>query len=204
MPNSKTELLFLEAAAELASRQRDLMPLLTAALGRSPFDYWILGIGRGDPGIDVIDTTVDRQWRFHFHGLEVDVHHAIDGRAVRIDFGPWGIPAFTPGAVGAFAVASRSPWRVFPELKAVLAGVVGFDHARCVAFCDELRHRGLVDYAAPEVVALVTRYRKLMPGRGYVLDIPSELCPPDETEILLCDKLLITDKGRVALAGGLT
>jgi hypothetical protein len=200
MPYAKTALLFLEAAAELTNRQCELMPLLTATLGRTPFDYWILGVGRDDPKLDAIDTTIDGQWRFQFHGLELDLRHAIDGRAIRIDFGPCGISAFTPGAVGAFAGASRSPWRAFPDLKAALSGAREYDHARCVALCDDLRRHGLVDYAAPELVALVARYARLIPGRGYVLDIPSDLLPADETELVLCNNLLITEKGRVALA----
>jgi hypothetical protein len=123
---------------------------LTAALGRTPFDYWILGEGRGNPSLDAIDTTIDGQWRFHFHGLEVDVRHAIDGRAVRIDFGPGGTPAFTPGGVGAFAIASRPPWRDFPDLKATLSGAVGYDHARCVNLCDDLRHHRLAEWGRLE------------------------------------------------------
>jgi hypothetical protein len=204
MLQSTPDLLFLEAAAELTSRQLDLLPLLTDALGRTPFDYWILGNGRNDPILDAIETTMDGQWCFRFHGLEVDVHHAVDGRAVRIDFGPGGVPAFTPGAVGAFTIASRSPWSTFPELKAMLACAEGYDHARCLALSDQLRHQGLIDYAAPEVFDLVTRYGRFISGRGHVLDVPSELRPTDETAMLLCDKLLITDNGRKVLERGLT
>ena len=201
MAQSKPDLLFLEATAELAGRQLELVPLLERALGRSPFDYWILGHGRGDPALDGIEVTAEGEWHFHFHGLEVDVRHAVDGRAVRIDFSPDGIPAFTPGAVGAFTLASRPPWRTFPELRAALAGPVGYDHGRCVALSDELRHQGLIEYAAPEIVDLVARYSRFDPKRGHILDLPSQLRPADENALLLCDKLLITDKGRTLLGG---
>jgi hypothetical protein len=39
-----------------------------------------------------------------------------------------------------------------------------------------------------------------IPGRGHVLDIPCDLLPTDETELVLCNNLLITEKGRLALA----
>jgi hypothetical protein len=200
MATSKAELFFLEAAAELTSRQRELLPLLERALGHAAFDYWILGEGRGDPSVAAIETTTDGQWRFRFHGLEVDVRHTLDGRAVRIDFGPRGMPAFTPGGVGEFTLASVPPWRAFPDLRAVLAGSVGYDHARCVALADELRYQGLIDYVAPDKVALVARYGRLDPKGAHVLDMPEELWPEDESTLILGDRLVVTDKGRALLA----
>jgi hypothetical protein len=200
MASPKPDVLFLEAAVELTRRQRELLPLLARALGRTAFDYWILGEGRGDPAVDAVEATRDGEWRFHFHGLEVDVRHCVDGRTVRIDFGPDGVPAFTPEGVGAFIFASRSPWPTFSELRPTLAGPVGYDYARCVDLSEELRHQGLIDYVAPEVVTLVTRYGRLDPKRGHVLDIPKELRPKDENVLLLCDRLFVTDKGEAFVA----
>jgi Domain of unknown function (DUF6896) len=200
MALSKPEFFFLEAAAELTSRQFELLPLLERALGRTAFDYWIRGDGKGDPALDSIEATTDGQWHFHFHGLEVDVRHAVDGRAVRIDFGSGGTPAFTPGGVGAFAFASRPPWRAFFELRAALEGSVDYDHARCVALSDQLRYQGLIEYVAPEVVALIARYSRFDPERGHIVDIPKELRPEDENTLTLCDRLIITDEGRALLA----
>jgi hypothetical protein len=187
---------FLAAAVELRRRQTELLPAVAEALGRAPYDYWIRGEGRGDAALDAIDRTRDGQWRFHFHGLELDIRHEEDSRGVRIDFGPSGGVAFTPGGVGQFVQNSRPPWRSFPELHEHLAGKLSYDHARCVAVTEALRERGLVDHAAPELLALMLRHRRLTP-QGYVLAIPPDEMPRDEVALMLCDRLVITANGEL-------
>lgn len=189
------ELEFLRAAAELGRRQLELVPLVAEALGRSPYAYWILGDGRDDVALETICQTKDGEWRFNFHGLEFDVSNVADRRGVRVDFGPNGICAFTPGGVGSFVQATRPPWRTFPELKAYLAGRVEYDYARCAQLAEALQQRGLIRSSAPDLFALIEEHTKLVAGRGYVLDIPKEARPADENALVLCGSLVITEQG---------
>jgi hypothetical protein len=190
---------FLKAAAELGRRQAQLRPLVAKALGREPYDYWIAGNGRGDPAIDRIHRTKCGEWQFYFHALELDIRHLDDGRGVRVDFGPGGICAFTPGAVGSFVEATQAPWEVFPELREYLATPVGYDHATCAFLADALRSDGLIDHSAPELVALMAAHAKSDPGHGHVIRAPDEMQPADENALLLCDRLVITELGQQAL-----
>jgi len=190
----------LRAMAELARRQHEIEPLIAATLGRSAFDYWIVGDGRDDPALARLDLTVTGEWRFRFHGLEVDAAHAVDGRSVRIDFGPGGVLALSPTGIGQFAMKAAPPWRVFPELKAHLHGTVDYDYWRCVALCDALRAQGLIAYARPDLVALLARHTRMVPGRGQVIDLPEEDPPRDENDVLLCDRLVLTADGEAWLA----
>ena len=198
---SELERAFLGAASELTRRQHQLERLVSDALGRPAFDYWIRGVGRGDPTLDALSLATGGEWRFHFHGLEFDVAHVSDGRSVRVDFGPAGILAFTPGGVGAFVGATRRPWRTFPELQSFLEAPAGYDYGRCVDLAEALIAKGLISEAAPEVVALMKRHATFVPGRGHVVDIPARDRPTDETLLLLCDRLILTERARSLLGG---
>lgn len=194
------ELQFLEASAELALRQAELEPLVSAALGRSAYDYWILGHGCGDPALELIHLTEGGEWQFYFHGLEMDVRHVADGRSVRVDFGPRGILTFTPGGVGGFVQCARAPWRAFPELAAHLAGSVDYDYAKCLRLSDALRSKGLIRYVAPELVELMSRRGAAIRGRDPESPILTAASPPDAMDFALCDKLVLTPNGRSLLA----
>lgn len=194
------ELQFLDASAELALRQAELEPLVSAALGRSAYDYWILGHGCGDPALELIHLTEGGEWQFYFHGLEMDIRHVVDGRSVRVDFGPRGILTFTPEGVGGFVQQACAPWRAFPELAAHLAGPVGYDYARCLRLSDALRSKGLIRYVAPEMVELMSRRGASIPGRDSEPPILTATDPPDEMDLVLCDKLVLTPSGRSLLA----
>ena len=187
------ELQFLSAAVELVARQQELIPLVAQAIGLDPFEYWILGRRRDDPELDAIDRTPDGEWGFRFHGLELDIENLRDGRGVRVDFGPRGRRAFTPYGVGEFISSSRPPWRVFPELKEQLCDPRGWaDHRRCVQLADRLVELGHFALAEPHLVKLIAEHTREVPGRGRVLDIPAAEMPDEESDLLLCDNLVLT------------
>ena len=191
---------FLRAARELGVRQAEIVELVTAALGRSPFDYWILGNGFRDPNLEAIEETPDGQWRFYFHGLEFDARHVTDGRNVRVDFAGDGSCAFTPGGVGQFVMATAAPWRIFPELKRYLSGEVSYDYHRCVALADGLVDRGLVAQVAPDVVDKVGEAKKR--EDGYVVSIDGRELVVDQPTLMLSSNLIITPDGYRELERG--
>ena len=189
---------FLSAAVELVARQRELIPLVAQAIGIDPFEYWILGRRRDDPGLDAINRTADGEWGFHFHGLEFDIKNLRDGRRVRVDFGPRGRRAFTSFGVGEFIVSSRHPWQVFPELKEYLCGPHEWaDSQRCGELADALSEQGYFALAEPRLMKLITTHIREVPGRGRVVDIPANEMPDEQSDLLLCDHLVLTEKPHV-------
>ena len=192
---TELEFQFLSAAVELVARQQELIPLVARAIGIDPFEYWILGRRRDDPGLDAIDTTVDGEWGFHFHGLEFDIKNLRDGRCIRVDFGPRGRRAFSSFGVGEFVCGSRPPWKVFPELKEYLCESHEWaDHSRCVQLANALVEQGYFALAEPRMVKLIATHTREVPGRGRVVDIPADEMPADQSDLLLCDNLVLTEK----------
>lgn len=200
MSTAALERQFLAAAVELVARQIELYPKVAEVLGVDPFAYWIVGQGRHDH-LDAITRTADSEWSFHFHGLELDLVNVSDGRRVRVDFAPGGRLAFTPGGVGEFVRAARSPWRQFSELAQHLCGPHDYaDHRRCVALADALVEQGHLAWADPRVMALIARHRRIVPGHGTVLNLPLDERPADPTALLLCDRYVLADTSAQAAA----
>lgn len=196
MSTAPLELQFLAAALELAARQLELYPRVAEVLGVDPFAYWILGRGRGRSWLDAITRTSDGAWRFHFHGLELDLVHVDDGRRVRVDFAPGGRLALTPGGVGEYVRAARSPWRRFPGLAEHLCGPRDHaDHGRCVALADSLVERGYLARAEPSLMALLERHARVVPA-----DLRPADPPADPSALLLCDRYVLTDSSAQAAA----
>lgn len=95
-----------------------------------------------------MSTNRDNCWV----GLEVftsqfgmQLEHLSDGRFLRVDFGPGGcLDTSTGWGVLQFVMASKVPWREFPELRAHLAGKpppydeLSGSHERMVEIVDKL------------------------------------------------------------------
>ncbi|MEZ4450959.1 MAG: hypothetical protein R3B09_15870 [Nannocystaceae bacterium] len=190
-PMADLEQHFLAAAVELTAHQVELYPKVAEALGLDPFAYWIRGQGRGSAYLDSITRTGDGEWRFHFHGIELDLVHVGDGRRVRVDFAPGGRLAFTPGGVGEFV---RCATGRFPDLAQYLCGSRDYaDHRRCVALADALVEQGRLARGDPRLMALIDRYTRVVPGKGAVIDIPPDERPADPTDLLLCDRYVLAE-----------
>ncbi|MGC4064862.1 MAG: hypothetical protein QM784_09500 [Polyangiaceae bacterium] len=193
------ELEFLKAATELTRRQQEVDQLVAAALGRTSYQYWIRGDGRADPELEATELTHDGQWRFRFHGLEYEAQHIGDGRRVRVDFAPGGGLAFTPSGVGSFVMTSSAPWPVFEILRSALRGPVDYDYWRCVRFCDALRAHGLIGFSRPDLVEAAQRATRLESGGRKVLDRVLLDLSAEDTDLAVCDTLVVTAQGREAL-----
>lgn len=193
------ELEFLKAASELTRRQQEVDPLVAAALGRTSYQYWICGDGRGDPRLNAMELTQDGQWRFRFHGLEYEAQHVSDGRHLRVDFAPGGGLAFTASGVGSFVMKSCAPWAVFEELRSAFRASGGYDYWRCVRFCDALRSEGLVGFARPDLVEAVRKATRLEPGGRQVLDRSLLDLSAEDAGLAVCDTLVVTALGREVL-----
>lgn len=120
-PLTSLEREVLEACREVVLRQRELAPLLAAALGvaeREIFHTWAL---RHCAQRGKLEGT---EWVYFFHGLECDLKNSADGRFLRIDFGPGGsLDTFTAWGVLQFIMTAHSPWPEFAALKSYFAAV---------------------------------------------------------------------------------
>ena len=180
MPSS-IERDFLRAAVELAQRQREILPYLADSLGQDPYAYWILDRLSYSPPtlmdhlkrifrLDINrfrqdGQTLDGEWAWFFHGLEVDMWHTHDGRFVRIDFGPLSQRLVITGwGVLQFVMTSKSPWNSYDDLynylyeKPTKRREWSGNHERMSEIEDVLVSQGYLVSAAPEICDLVERY----------------------------------------------
>jgi hypothetical protein len=186
----------LVAAQECIQRGQAVIALVHQALGQSPFEYWILE-RFGCKGVPLRQeyeqhgVTLNGQWRWFFHGLEIDLQRLQDRRTLRVDFGPGGrLDVFTVSGIQSHI---EGGWRSFPELSMI-------EQTNCyhgiAHVCACLREKALVEYCDPEAHELFERFTR--PGdevNELVIDIPPELLPEDLTRILLRDAMVIAPDG---------
>ncbi len=103
---------FLDATIGLVCIQREMLARIHQLLGVSAYDFWI----RREKPERAQDDLGDDEWKYNFHGLELDIQNRRDGRFARIEFGPRGMDnVFSEQSIGIFAVSTRSPWPVSPN-----------------------------------------------------------------------------------------
>src|SRR5207244_3171047 len=128
-------------------------------------------------------------WAYFFHGLECDLKNEIDGRFLRLDFGPGGrIDTFTAWGVLQFIMTSVAPWQEFPQLRANFASCEPPWDERSGSLSkmrqvwDRLEVNGMFEAAAPELVELRAKYTATGPdGIAYVR------FPTDMSEKMIMD-----------------
>lgn len=129
-----------------------------------------------------------------------------DNRFVRIDFGPakqhyvitgWGILQFI--------MCTKAPWGIYADLKEYLTKKTPRDE---LSGDFNIMMRILLklednEYLVPcdsELCELRNRYTK-PDANGYnnIIDIPENLQPECKTDLLVCDRLIISEKGESIL-----
>lgn len=190
---SHESVLFLQAAANLVRFQESVLAHFEVVTGMSAYDYWIrkrVGRARGQQSPECAP------WRFWFHGLEVEAAHS-DGRHLRIELGPDGMTnVFTGWSVAIHVVDSRPPWPAYAELKAFLKAKDSVDQGRASELEQALLELGMFGRADPTLFALRQRYS--LPDREGTmrLEIPPEFRPTTVEDTVLCERLVLTEKGR--------
>jgi Domain of unknown function (DUF6896) len=186
---------FLRAALDLVTFQEPILAHFELGTGISAYDYWIRQrVGR---------RSADQQspyrepWQYHFHGLEVEAIHT-DGRHLRIELGPRGMTnVFTGWSVGVHVVESRPPWPAYSELKAFLRTSDRLpNHRRAHDLEAALLAQGVFARADSVLFALRERYTFRSRDGTTRIEIPPELEPATHEDIVLCERLVLTDRGR--------
>ena len=71
---------------------------------------------------------------------------------------------------------------------------MGVPSRRCVQLADALSEQGYFALAEPRLMKLITTYTREVPGRGRVVDIPANEMPDEQSDLLLCDNFVLTEK----------
>lgn len=186
---------FLQAAANLVKFQEPVLAHFEHTIGISAYDYWIRQrVGRGSAGLQ---SPGCEPWQFHFHGLEVEAIHT-DGRHLRIELGPGGMTnVFTGWSVAIHIVHSKPPWPAYADLKAFLEPNDRLpDHRRTSDLEEALLDKGMFARADPELFALRVRHTVPRGDGTMLINIPPEFAPVIPEDAVLCERLVLTERGR--------
>lgn len=195
------ELGVLEACQEVVSRQREMLPLLAAAL-EVPEDqvFYTWAFRRCEQrGSSRLEGT---EWVYRFHGLECDIENVSDGRYLRIDFGPRGrVDTFSAWGVLQFLMTSVPPWREFPQLKAYFAksappfNSLSGSWEKLVPVWDRLEAGGAFEKADASLVELIDRHTSRGPDGLMYVKFPTEVSEETQMDCLVAARPRLSQRG---------
>lgn len=189
----------LEACQEVVSRQREMLPLLAAALQAPEDQVFYMWAFRRCKQRGRLEGT---EWVYFFHGLECDLQNVTDGRFLRIDFGPRGrVDTFTAWGVLQFIMTSVPPWPEFPQLKACFAkGALPFDQfsgslEKMAQVWDRLEAKGTFEKADPSLVELEAKHTSRGPEGQLVIRFPPELSEETSVDCAVAGRQRLSEYG---------
>jgi len=167
----------LSACFEARLRQREMLPLIAAAMGvPEPQVFYEWAIRRCSQ-----DEIPNTPWLLQFHGLECDLRNRDDGRFIRYDFGPRGsVDCVTPYGVLQFIMTSKAPWREFPSLRKRFAAkgppydYLSGDLAKIMSAWERLERVGCFAPADPALVSLEAQHTIVTPDGSRRLQFPAD------------------------------
>jgi hypothetical protein len=194
----------LSACGEAVLRQQEIVPLLAEVLDAKPSEIFYKWMERQFKQTGVF---ANGEWKHFFHGGECDLTNLVDGRCLRVDFGPHGrLDTFTGFGVLQFVMTSKAPWREFPELRDYLAEKpppfdrLSGSHARMTALFDELKTAGFVEVADPELCALIERHTVINAPGQTEIRLPTDLPNTVFFDMLASKRYVLSQSGLQAIA----
>jgi hypothetical protein len=200
---------FLSACRALVAAQGELAPLLAETVGVPPGEVFYAWMERHFPGVHLpqgeewrlqTGRVRETEWDYFFHGLECDLHHAGDGRHVRIEFGPRGrFDVLSEYAVLQFVMTSRAPWPEFFSLREYLADrpppydQFSGSYEKASALWDRLEAQGLLEPAAPDLCSLRHRCTRVQPDGKRLLVFPDELSEREHLDCLVAYRGVLSE-----------
>jgi hypothetical protein len=175
----------LGACGEAELRQREMVPLLAAAISVPADDvFYTWALRRCRQSGELPGTP----WRYFFHGLECDLKNSADGRFLRVDFGPRGrFDTLSAWGILQFIMTSTFPWPDFPALKRMFADKeppydpFSGNFPRFCEYWDRLAEQGCFDTADPALVEFLARCTVVDPSGVQMVRFPPGT--PEETQI---------------------
>src|SRR5262245_49313334 len=176
----------LKACTEAVNHQQELLSLIASHLD-TPSNQLLYGWARGK--FKQWGSLNRGEWDYLFHGMECDFKNAIDGRFLRVDFGPQGrTDTFTSWGITQFVMSSTHPWSDFQELKCHLAKICPpYDQFsgsidRMDLIWSKLEQNGLIEKADQTLLD----YAKMYTFTGSDGLIRTEF-PPGTSDMMLVD-----------------
>jgi hypothetical protein len=189
----------LEVCREVVLRQGEMLPLLATALQvpeDQVFHTWAFRRCQQRGRLE------GSEWGYFFHGLECDLTNGLDGRFLRIDFGPRGrVDTFTAWGILQFLMTSVAPWMEFPQLKAYFAtGAPPFDpfsgsFEKLAPVWDRLMAQGAFERAEPSLIALEAKYTDYDSDGLQYVRFPPEISEQTQVDCLVAARLRLSAWG---------
>lgn len=197
MKNLETRI--LEACQEVVTRNQELLPLLSKAMGvekiEEVFYSWAFRRCKQSGQLDNV-------WKYRFHGLECDLKNHSDGRYLRIDFGPNGrVDTFSAWGILQFIMTSVSPWSQFDDLKSYFAKTAppydrfSGDSEKFHRVWDTLVNNGCFDIADTHLVELQEKYTYTNENGTRFIKFPSEISEKTKIDTHVSHKRVISQHG---------
>src|SRR5262249_44461622 len=148
--------------SEVISHQQELLSMMASHLNLSASQIlyeW------GNGKFKQWGSLNKGEWSYLFHGMECDFKNTVDGRFLRVDFGPRGrTDTFTPWGITQFIMASKPPWSEFEELKRYLAqNPPPYDQCsgsleKMEPIWNELERKGLIEKADQGLIDFAAKH----------------------------------------------
>jgi hypothetical protein len=159
---SPIEIQLLGACRDATERAKEMLPLIARAIGVAEEDvFYTWALHRCKPRWMLEGTN----WSCVFHGLECDLENAVDGRLLRLDFGPGGrVDTFTMWGVLRFVMTTVAPWPEYPDLKREFAESGTWTNTAAIqAVWDRLDEVGMFQEANEELAEFEENYASVGP-----------------------------------------
>jgi hypothetical protein len=192
------------------SRQQELVPLLAHYLGVQPeevFYRWAMS-----PRCEQHGLLGKTNWAYFFHGAECDLKNSLDGRFLRLDFGPRGkFDTFSGFGILQFVMTTKAPWREFPELREFFAETsppyneLSGSHAKMSAIANRLKQLGFFEVADKELFTMVEQHTEVQPDGSRSIHLPSGFNDPTQHafwDVGVCHRWVLSELGKQTIKSG--
>jgi hypothetical protein len=198
-------LLVLKACAEAISHQQELLSLMASRLNLSASQIlyeW------GNGKFKQWGTLRNGEWSYLFHGMDCDLMNTLDGRFLRVNFGPKGrTDTFTSWGITQFIMASKPPWSEFKELKKYLAKVppphnqYSGSLERMELVWSELEQNGLVEKADQSLLDFAAKHTVTGAGGLPRTEFPPGTSITTVVDCAVASRYILGRQGEIKLLG---
>jgi len=190
----------LKACYELNLRQNEILPHLSKTLQVETNEVFYEWAFRR---IKQSGTILNNEWRYFFHGLECDIANLLDGRFLRVDFGPGGtIDTFSGFGILQFIMTSKSPWSNFEQLKLFFAterppyNQFSGDYSKINDIFEKLFSEGLIEVADKDLIAFEKQYTTIQTNGSWLIKFPPGTPEKQMFDCSVAKRLKLSESGK--------
>jgi hypothetical protein len=198
-------LLVLKACFEAVIHQQELLSLMASHL-KLPASKMLYDWASGK--FKQWGNLNRGEWSYLFHGMECDFKNTIDGRFLRIDFGPQGrTDTFTSWGITQFIMCSAAPWSEFQELKLYLAkNCPPYDQfsgsiEKMDLIWNKLEKKGLIEKADQKLLDFATQYTFIGKDGVTHTEFPPGTSEATMVDCAVANRYMLNRQARIQLFG---